>query len=125
MRANELRELPPEELEIKLSEAKEEFFNLRFQNATGQLENYKQLYQVRKDIARIQTVIKELELGIEIEHKELLPPKPRKEKVKAEEAEAPELELEDDDETDGATPAPEEVEARLAATEDEQEEGEK
>lgn len=118
MRANELRELPTEELEMKLTEAKEELFNLRFQNATGQLESYKRLGQVRKDVARIETVMRELELGIEIEHKDLLPPKPRKQKEKEPKA-AEEIEASDEE---SATPAPEEVEARLAATDDAQDE---
>jgi large subunit ribosomal protein L29 len=50
-RARELRELNEIELEHRLSEAKEELFNLRFQNATGQLDNSARLGQVRKDIA--------------------------------------------------------------------------
>ena len=48
----------------KLREAKEELFNLRFQAATGQLENHGRLRAVRKDIARIYTVMRERELGI-------------------------------------------------------------
>ncbi len=49
----------------KLREAKEELFNLRFQAATGQLENHGRLKAVRKDIARIYTLMRERELGIE------------------------------------------------------------
>ena len=49
----------------KLREAKEELFNLRFQAATGQLENHGRLKSVRKDIARIYTLMRERELGIE------------------------------------------------------------
>ncbi|PSK70595.1 50S ribosomal protein L29, partial [Streptomyces sp. CS149] len=52
-KASELRELGDEELLNKLREAKEELFNLRFQAATGQLENHGRLKSVRKDIARI------------------------------------------------------------------------
>ena len=48
----------------KLAEAKEELFNLRFQAATGQLESHGRLRAVRKDIARIYTVLRERELGI-------------------------------------------------------------
>jgi large subunit ribosomal protein L29 len=55
MKAKELRELSDAELSEKLSEAKEELFNLRFQLATGQLDNYALLSQVRKDIARTKT----------------------------------------------------------------------
>jgi large subunit ribosomal protein L29 len=62
--AAELRALDAEALEIKLREAKEELFNLRFQNATGQLDNTARLKTVRREIARIYTVIRERELGI-------------------------------------------------------------
>ncbi|GAA1915520.1 50S ribosomal protein L29 [Streptomyces sodiiphilus] len=64
-KANELRELNNEELVVKLREAKEELFRLRFQGATGQLENNSRLKTVRKDIARIYTLMRERELGIE------------------------------------------------------------
>ncbi|MBY8878046.1 MULTISPECIES: 50S ribosomal protein L29 [Streptomycetaceae] len=63
--ATELRQLGDEELVGKLREAKEELFNLRFQAATGQLENNSRLKTVRKDIARIYTLMRERELGIE------------------------------------------------------------
>jgi large subunit ribosomal protein L29 len=62
--AAELRALDAESLEDKLREAKEELFNLRFQNATGQLDNSARLKTVRREIARIYTVIRERELGI-------------------------------------------------------------
>ena len=62
--AAELRSVSAEDLETKLAEAKEELFNLRFQNATGQLDNTARLRAVRKDIARIYTVMRERELGI-------------------------------------------------------------
>ena len=61
MKAETLRELSTEELNKKVVELKEELFNLRFQMATGQLENPMQLKQVRKDIARAKTVIRERE----------------------------------------------------------------
>jgi large subunit ribosomal protein L29 len=64
-KASELRQLGDEELVTKLREAKEELFNLRFQGATGQLENNSRLKTVRKDIARIYTLMHERELGIE------------------------------------------------------------
>jgi large subunit ribosomal protein L29 len=60
----EFRNLDNEELVAKLREAKEELFNLRFQGATGQLENHGRLRAVRKDIARIYTILRERELGI-------------------------------------------------------------
>ncbi|MCX6398077.1 MAG: 50S ribosomal protein L29 [Propionibacteriales bacterium] len=61
---NELDELNNIDLEGKLREAKEELFNLRFQAATGQLESHGRLRSVKKDIARIYTVVRERELGI-------------------------------------------------------------
>lgn len=60
----ELRNLSDEELVSKLRESKEELFNLRFQGATGQLESHGRLRTVRKDIARIYTIMRERELGI-------------------------------------------------------------
>ncbi len=62
--ATDLRALDAEALAEKLKDAKEELFNLRFQNATGQLDNTARLRTVRKDIARIYTVLRERELGI-------------------------------------------------------------
>jgi large subunit ribosomal protein L29 len=53
-----------ETLVAKLKEAKEELFNLRFQSATGQLESHGRLKSVRRDIARIYTILRERELGI-------------------------------------------------------------
>jgi large subunit ribosomal protein L29 len=65
--ASELRTNTEDELGSKLAEAKEELFNLRFQGATGQLENHGRLRAVRKEIARIYTVMRERELGIVVE----------------------------------------------------------
>jgi large subunit ribosomal protein L29 len=62
--AHELRLLDNDSLEERLREHKEELFNLRFQAATGQLESHGRLRQVRRDIARIYTVLRERELGI-------------------------------------------------------------
>jgi large subunit ribosomal protein L29 len=62
--AGELRNIDTEDLVTKLREAKEELFNLRFQSATGQLESHGRLRAVKKDIARIYTVMRERELGI-------------------------------------------------------------
>jgi large subunit ribosomal protein L29 len=69
--AAELRISDEEELRTKLSEAKEELFNLRFQGATGQLESHGRLRAVRKEIARIYTVMRERELGIVTEVEEV------------------------------------------------------
>jgi large subunit ribosomal protein L29 len=62
--AVELRGLEDDELVTKLKESKEELFNLRFQSATGQLDNNRRLNTVRRDIARIYTVMRERELGL-------------------------------------------------------------
>lgn len=61
---DELRALEADELNAKLKESKEELFNLRFQVATGQSESHGRLAAVRKEIARIYTIIRERELGI-------------------------------------------------------------
>ena len=59
-----LRQLSAEDLATKVRELKEELFNLRFQAATGQLESHGRLSAVRKEIARVYTIIRERELGI-------------------------------------------------------------
>ena len=64
--ASELRELTGEELVARPREAKAELFNLRFQMATGQLDNNRRLRTVRHDIARIYTVMRERELGLSV-----------------------------------------------------------
>ncbi|AMA74418.1 MULTISPECIES: 50S ribosomal protein L29 [Aneurinibacillus] len=64
MKANEIRNLTTAEIEQKLTSLKEELFNLRFQLATGQLDNTARIRQVRKDIARAKTILRERELGI-------------------------------------------------------------
>ncbi len=63
-KAAEFRELSEEELIAKLKEAKAELFNLRVQGATGQLDNNRRLQIVRRDIARIYTIMRERELGL-------------------------------------------------------------
>jgi large subunit ribosomal protein L29 len=62
----ELRELHDDELETHLREARQELFNLRFQMATGQLDNNRQLRAVRHDMARIYTILRERELGLSV-----------------------------------------------------------
>lgn len=62
--AAELRGLSRSELDTRVTQLKEELFNLRFQGATGQLESHGRLRAVRKDIARIYTVLQERQLGI-------------------------------------------------------------
>ncbi|WP_098749099.1 50S ribosomal protein L29 [Paenibacillus sp. EZ-K15] len=64
MKANELRNLTTAEIEQKIAGFKEELFNLRFQLATGQLDNPTRIRDVRKEIARAKTVIRQRELGI-------------------------------------------------------------
>ena len=61
---NEVRELSSEELNQKIYSLKEELFNLRRKKAVGQLENLAEIKRVRKDIARVYTVLKERELGV-------------------------------------------------------------
>jgi large subunit ribosomal protein L29 len=62
----ELRELTNEELTLRVRESKEELFNLRFQMATGQLDNNRRLRTVRHDIARVYTIMRERELGLSV-----------------------------------------------------------
>jgi len=61
--AAELRELADDQLLEQLSDAKQELFNLRFQFATGQLENSARVTEVKRDIARINTVLREREIA--------------------------------------------------------------
>jgi large subunit ribosomal protein L29 len=65
MKAQELADLDADELAAKLAEAKDELFKLRFQNVTGQLDNHQRLREVRKDIARVLTVMRQRELAEE------------------------------------------------------------
>ncbi|OLS02135.1 50S ribosomal protein L29 [Tissierella creatinophila] len=64
MKAKEIRQMTGNELNSRLLELKTELFNLRFQLATGQLDNPLRIKSVRKDIARVKTIIQERELGI-------------------------------------------------------------
>jgi len=64
MKVKELREMTDAELNKKLSDSKDELFELRFQMATGQLDNPMKLQEVRKKIARVKTIMRERELGI-------------------------------------------------------------
>jgi len=64
MKANEIRELTTPEIEEKVKSLKEELFNLRFQLATGQLENTARIREVRKAIARMKTVVRQRELSV-------------------------------------------------------------
>ena len=64
MKVREIRDLSSDELNHRLDSLKEELFNLRFQVATGQLDNPMRVREVRKDIARVKTVLRQRELGI-------------------------------------------------------------
>ncbi len=64
MKISEVRELSSEELNAKIYSLKEELFNLRRKKAVGQLEQMSEIRRVRKDIARVYTVLKERELGV-------------------------------------------------------------
>lgn len=70
MKPKEIREFSDEELEKSFQDAKVELFNLRFQLATNQLDNPLKIRDVRRNIARIQTIRKERELAVETEHVE-------------------------------------------------------
>ncbi|WP_066640489.1 50S ribosomal protein L29 [Desulfolucanica intricata] len=64
MKAKDIRELTEDELKKKLNDSKDELFKLRFQLATGQLDNPMKIKEVRRNIARMKTVIRQRELGI-------------------------------------------------------------
>ena len=61
--AAELREMVDEELLNRLAEAKQELFNLRFQHVTGQLDNYSRLGEMKKEVARINTILRDREIA--------------------------------------------------------------
>lgn len=65
MKASEIRAMNDQELVTRLEEAHEELFNLRFRLATRQLENHREIPRVRRRIAKLETIIRERELGIE------------------------------------------------------------
>ncbi|MDJ0815927.1 MAG: 50S ribosomal protein L29 [Desulfobacterales bacterium] len=60
MKASEIRDMNPDEMQSKISDLREELFNLRFQHEIGQLENPQRMKQTKRDIARIETIIKEV-----------------------------------------------------------------
>jgi len=64
MKAKEVRDMTNDELKLKLNGLKEELFNLRFQVATGQLDNPMRIKDVRRNIARVKTIMHERELGV-------------------------------------------------------------
>ena len=64
VKAKEMRNYTTAELENRLTDLKEELFNLRFQHATGQLDNPMRLKEVRRDIARVKTILRERELKL-------------------------------------------------------------
>src|SRR4029453_18587209 len=66
-KTSELRELPDDELYVRIEGAKEELFNLRFQLATGQLDNTARLRELRRDVARIATVLRERQIEQELD----------------------------------------------------------
>jgi large subunit ribosomal protein L29 len=63
MKASELREMTAEEMQRKASDLKQELFNLRFQHEIGQLENRAKIRQTKRDIARLQTILREVSLN--------------------------------------------------------------
>jgi large subunit ribosomal protein L29 len=66
-KAVELRELPDDDLYVRIESAKEELFNLRFQLATGQLDNTARLKELRHDVARLATVLREREIELDLD----------------------------------------------------------
>jgi large subunit ribosomal protein L29 len=64
MKATEVRDLETDDLHGRIAELKEELFNLRFQLATGQLDNHRRMQQVKRDIARIRTVLRERDYAV-------------------------------------------------------------
>ena len=66
-KAAELRELPDDELVTRIESSKEELFNLRFQLATGQLDSHTRIKEVRHEVARIATVLREREIELELD----------------------------------------------------------
>jgi len=62
MKAKEIRELSVEELEVKLTDLEKDLFNLRLQNATNQLDNPTRIAEVKRDIARVNTILREHQL---------------------------------------------------------------
>jgi large subunit ribosomal protein L29 len=67
MRAEELRGMSDADLRAELDDAKEEYFNLRFQRESGQLEDFSRIREVKRNIARVLTIIREQELaGVEV-----------------------------------------------------------
>ncbi len=65
MNADDIRALSAEEIESRIDEAREEYFRLRFQHSTGQLTDHSRLRSARKEIARLATILREIELGLE------------------------------------------------------------
>jgi large subunit ribosomal protein L29 len=63
MKASEIRDLNPDEMRQKVSDLKEELFNLRFQHEIGQLENPQRMKQMKRDIARMKTILREVTLN--------------------------------------------------------------
>ena len=104
-RASEFYEMDPDELENRLVEARRELLNLRFQLATGQLDNVAQIKGVRHDVARVLTVLREMEIavseGVEFEAPAPQPARvraQRRDREVAEELKAEEIEIDAEDE---------------------------
>jgi large subunit ribosomal protein L29 len=70
LKTSELRDLSEEELGKKLSDLKDELFSLRFQSVTGQLSNYMKISEVRQDIARVKTILREIDLNKKVSESE-------------------------------------------------------
>jgi large subunit ribosomal protein L29 len=76
MKPGEIRDLDTEELHSRINELAEELFNLRFQLATGQLDNHRRMRAVRRDIARIRTILRERDFAFAARSATTAPPAP-------------------------------------------------
>jgi large subunit ribosomal protein L29 len=107
-RAAEFYAMDPDELENRLIETRRELLNLRFQLATGQLDNVAQLKTVRRDVARVLTILREMEIaqteGVAFEAPTPQPGRLRAQRRDADELRAGAIELDDDDEDRPAEP---------------------
>ena len=120
--AAELRELEDDELEVRLAEYRRELLNLRFQLATGQLDNVGRLGQVRRDVARVLTILRDREIAVTegrfagpvvLEHPVRPPRPPRPSRRRAELEPEPEPETEEADLDTKKAPAAETEETEL------------
>jgi large subunit ribosomal protein L29 len=127
--AAELRELHDEELEERLGEYRKELLNLRFQMATGQLDNPARLGQVRRDVARVLTLLRDREIALaegrpvsaDSESSLVAPRRPRRARARDEDEFETEAEAHEDDNAEGAAAADEDEASGTAGVDGEDE----